>query len=115
MSRPTTQRTSNTNSNRTTSKTVPVNTNYTIKASDAYLLISSSDGTTKVLTPPDCKYITTKTIFMTTFSGAGSYTMVVTGGSLTFNAANEMATVINDPSTSPSTWRASSLVSATIV
>ena len=50
-----------------------------------------------------------------TARAAGSYTAVVTGGTLTLDAAGESAIVISDPTTGTATWAVSSVFGATVV
>ena len=76
------------------------------------ILLASTAGTKVLTLPTTTNEIVRITIRMTANTG-GDYTATVVGGTLTFNAANEIATIISVPPTG--TWVVESLIGATIV
>lgn len=97
---------------KTTPTTVTADAAYTVKITDNLILLSST-AATKVLTlPTPTDSIVRITIVMVANTG-GEYTAAVLGGTLTFNAVNETATIVNNPLTT--TWIVESLVGATII
>lgn len=107
-----TQRTINSD-RKTQPRVIPVDTAFTLGAYDKLITISSTAGTAKVITPIVADFIAGPITITMTARAAGSYTMAVVGGTLTFDAANETATIISNPVSD--TWTVTSLVGATIV
>jgi hypothetical protein len=106
------QRSINSVPQKTTATTVTADTAYTVKVTDSLILLAST-AATKVLTlPTTTDSLVRITIRMVSNTG-GDYTATVVGGTLTFNAANEIATIINNPPTGA--WIVESLIGATIV
>lgn len=95
-------------------KVVGVDAAYTALPQDSYIIVSSTADSVKVITLPNVPFVTSITIRMTA-RVAGSYTAVVTGGTLTLNAAGESAIVISDPTTGTATWAVASVFNATVV
>lgn len=101
-------------SQKTRPTTVTQDTSYTIKPYDKYIILdSTATGGAKVLTPPTMNSVQQIMIRMNARTG-GSYTMAVTSGTLTFDAAGESAIVASNPITGLG-WQVISLNGATIV
>lgn len=97
---------------KTTPTSVTADAAYTVKVTDNLILLASTAGTKVLTLPTTTDSIVRITIRMTANTG-GDYTAVVVGGTLTFNAANETAVIINNPPTG--SWIVESLLGATIV
>lgn len=96
---------------RTRPTVVTVDTDYVAKDSDSYIFISSTDASVNTVTLPTVSAIHQITVRMTA-RVAGSYTVAVTGGVVTLDAANEVATFISDPTVAGS-WQVLALFGAT--
>jgi hypothetical protein len=96
---------------RTRPTVVPVDSNYVALDSDSYIFISSTDASANTITLPTVSSIHQITVRMTA-RVAGTYTMSVSGGVITFALANQLATVISDPTVAGS-WQVVSLFGAT--
>lgn len=97
---------------KTTPTSVTADAAYTVKVTDNVILIAST-AAVKVLTlPTTTDSIVRITIVMTANTG-GSYTAAVLGGTLTFDAQYETATIISNPPTG--SWIVESLKGATVV
>lgn len=107
-----TQRTINSDQKPQT-RVVTVDTAFTLGAYDKYITISSTAASVKVITPITSNFIAGPITIKMSARVAGSYTLAVEGGALTFDAAGETATVISNPVTD--TWVVQSLQGATIV
>ena len=107
-----TQRTINSD-RKTQPRVIPVDTAFTLGAYDKYITVSSTAATAKVITPIVADFIAGPITIKMSARVAGSYTLAVEGGALTFDAAGETATVISNPITD--TWVVQSLQGATIV
>lgn len=97
---------------RTRPTVVSVDTNYTALDSDSYIFISSTDAGANTVTLPTVSSIHQITIRMTA-RVAGTYTVAVTGGTVTFSAANQLATFISDPVVAGS-WQPIALIGAVL-
>lgn len=97
---------------KTRPTTVTQDAAYTIKPYDKYIILDSTVGV-KILTPPTMNAVQQIMIRMNARTG-GSYTMAVTGGTLTFDAAAESAIVASNPITGLG-WQVIALNGATIV
>ncbi len=95
---------------RTRPTIVTTDTNYTAIESDSYIFVSSTDAGANTITLPGVNSIHQVTVRMTA-RVAGSYTVTVSGGVVTLDAANEIATFISDPVAG--TWQVLSLFGAT--
>lgn len=110
-----TQRTINSD-RKTKPVTVPVDTAaYALSPYDSLVFISSTAATDKVITPTDTNFVSGPVTIRMTARVAGKYTMAVDGGSITWDAAGETATVISHPQDAPTagTWTLVSLQGAT--
>jgi len=97
---------------KTTATSVTADAAYTVKTTDNLILLASTAGTKVLTLPVTTDSISRVTIVMTANTG-GEYTASVLGGTLTFNAPNETATIVSNPPTG--NWIVESLVGATIV
>lgn len=107
-----TQRTINSD-RKTQPRVIAADAGVTLGAYDKLITISSTSAPAKVIVPIVADFIAGPITITMTARTAGSYTMAVVGGTLTFDAANETATVISNPVSD--TWTVTSLVGATIV
>lgn len=107
-----TQRTINSD-RKTQPRVIPVDTAFTLGAYDKLITISSTAATAKVITPIVADFIVGPITITMSARVAGSYTMAVVGGALTFDAAGDTATVISNPITD--LWTVVALQGATIV
>lgn len=98
---------------KTRPTTVTQDAAYTIKPYDKYIVLDSLAAGVKVLTPPTMNSVQQIMIRMNA-RVAGSYTLAVTGGALTFDAAGESAIIASNPITGLG-WQVISLNGATIV
>lgn len=107
-----TQRTINSD-RKTQPRVIPVDTNFTLGAYDKLISISSTADTVKTISPVVADFVAGPITINMTARVAGSYTMAVPNGTLTFNAVNESATLISNPITD--IWIVQSLNGATVV
>ncbi len=98
---------------KTRPTTVVQDAAYTVKPYDKYIVLDSLAAGAKVLTLPTMNAVQQIMIRMNA-RVAGSYTAVVTGGTLTFDAAGESAIIASNPITGLG-WQVISLNGATIV
>jgi len=98
---------------KTRPTTVTLDSDYTVKPYDKYIVLSSTAATTKTLTLPTMNSVQVINIRMNA-RVAGEYVATVTGGTLTFNAASESAQIISNPITGLG-WQVISLNGATVV
>lgn len=96
---------------RTRPTVVATDVDYIAKDSDSYIFVSSTDAGANTITLPTVNAIHQITVRMTA-RVAGSYTVSVTSGTVTLDAANETATFISDP-TATGSWQVLSLFGAT--
>lgn len=93
-------------------RTVAANAAVTLAASDrTILLLDSSDASAKAFTMTPTQAGHRIMVRLVARSSTGSYTAAVSGGAVTFNAANEAAEIVFDGSS----WQLVALMGATLV